>query len=221
MRGIAAGDELGKAVFTWSKTMGETGRIASSAIRCPAIARPTPDPADGNLNDNNNQNDPLVSDKNFVVHGSGLSVDVAAAAAKRAAANGVMPGLGVKAIDKLLPVTVEPIRPPTRLQLAVPQEFQFLVMNHTTNPMTVQLQLRFEDQNQMGLAVCGHSFKSLGELPPHGGCTIVKMRLTAIAAGLLRCHGCYVVDLTTGKEIAQPPLFDVFVDQDNSILAQQ
>lgn len=222
MRGIAAGDELGKAVFTWSKTMGETGRIASSAIRCPAsidsaklqqLAQVTPDSAaDNNLSYNPDQRDILISDKNFVVHGSGLSVDVAAAAAKRAAANGILPGLHSQPVDQLLPVTVEPIRPPTRMQLAVPQEVQFLVMNHTSLPMSVQLQLRFEDQKQIGLAVCGHSFKSLGELPAQGGCTIVTMRLTAITAGLLRCHGCYVVDLATGKEIAQPPLFDVFVD---------
>ena len=128
---------------------------------------------------------------------------------KRAAANGVLP---FQAPDQLLPVTVEPIRPPTRMELAVPQEVQFLVMNHTNNPLALQLQFRLEKQQQEGLLICGHSFKSLGDLAPQGGCTIVNMRITAVSTGLLRLHGCYIVDLTTDREIPQPPLFDVFVD---------
>lgn len=218
IRGIAAGDELGMAVFTWSKTMGETGRVTSPTIHCPEavdtnklrlLAGGDNKPVDPNDTSNQVNQQNLMSDKNFVVQGSGLSVDVAAAAAKRAAANGVLP---FQAPDQLLPVTVEPIRPPTRMKLAVPQEVQFLVMNHTTNPLALQLQFRFEKQQQEGLAICGHSFRSLGELAPQGGCTVVSMRITAVSSGLLRLHGCYVVDLTTDREIAQPPLFDVFVD---------
>ena len=216
IRGIAAGDALGKAVFTWSKTMGETGRVTSAVIHCPEAVdtnklRLLAGGDKSSSNDNNNQANRqiLLGDKNFVVQGSGLSVDVAAAAAKRAAANGALP---FEAPDQLLPVTVEPIRPPTRMKLAVPQEVQFLVMNHTTNPLALQLQFRLENQQEEGLAICGHSFKSLGELGPQGGCTIVSMRITAVSSGLLRLHGCYVVDLTTDREIPQPPMFDVFVD---------
>jgi hypothetical protein len=54
LRGLAAGDLLGKAVVTWRKAMGEQGRIASSAILCPAASKTGP------------------------VFQSGLSVDVAA-----------------------------------------------------------------------------------------------------------------------------------------------
>lgn len=219
LRGIAAGDELGKAIFTWSKTMGETGRIASPTIRCPEALDTaklrllaTGEKNSGENCSHENNEGPVLTDKNFVVHGSGISVDVAAAAAKRAAANGVLP---FQAPDQLLPITVEAIRPPTRMELSVPQEVQFLVMNHTNNPVTLQLQFRFENQHQEGLAICGHSFKSLGELGPNGGCTVVKMRITAVSAGLLRLHGCFVVDLTTDREIPQPPLFDVFVDNNN------
>ena len=134
---------------------------------------------------------------------------MAAAAAKRAAANGVLP---FQAIDQLLPVTVEPVDPPTTLQLAVPQEIQLLVMNHTSNPLSLQLQFRLDQQHGEGLLVCGRSFKTLGELGPQGGCTVVTMRITAVSAGLLRLHGCYIVDLTTDREIPQPPLMDVFVE---------
>lgn len=223
IRGIAAGDELGTAVFTWSKTMGETGRVSSSTIRCPAaldvskLKLLTANETEVmNTEDDNDPRYELINSRNFVVHGSGISVDVAASAAKRAAANGVLP---YQAPDQFLPVTVEPIRPPTRMQLAVPHEIQFLVMNHTNQPLTLQLQFRYEEQQQVGLAVCGHSFKSLGEVSPQGGCTVVSMRMTAISSGLLRLQGCYVVDLATDHEIAQPPLFDVYVDnnKDHSV----
>lgn len=219
LRGIAAGDELGKAVFTWSKTMGETGRIASPTIRCPEALDngklrmlSNSDKNADSSNHETNEGLSSLNDKNFVVQGSGVSVDVAAAAAKRAAANGVLP---FQAPDQLLPITVEPIRPPTRMELSVPHPVQFLIMNHTSNPVTLQLQFRFDKQQQEGLAICGHSFKSLGELGPNGGCTVVNMQIMAVSSGLLRLHGCYVVDLTTDREIAQPPLFDVFVDSSN------
>ncbi|CAB9521147.1 protein particle complex subunit 13 [Seminavis robusta] len=227
IRGIAAGDELGKAVFTWSKTMGETGRIASPTIRCPesldmgklrvlvGAAAGTDANKDTAANATQQPTDEgsFLNDRDFVVKGSGLSVDVAAAAAKRAAANGVLP---FQAIDQLLPVTVEPIEPlPTRMQLAVPHEIQLLVMNHTSNPLSLQLQFRLDKQQDEGLLVCGRSFKTLGELGPQGGCTVVTMRITAVSTGLLRLQGCYIVDLTTDREIPQPPLMDVYVDQNS------
>lgn len=219
IRGIAAGDELGKAAFTWSKTMGETGVVISPVIRCPEavdtnklrILTEGEKSQGGQQADDNNQLNKqiLLGDKNFVVQGSGLSVDVASSAARRAAANGVLP---YQAPDLMLPVTVEPIRPPTRMKVAVPQEVQFLVMNHTKNTLALQLQFRFEKQQDEGLSICGHSFRSLGDVSPQGGCTVVSMKITAVSSGLLRLHGCYVVDLATDREFPQPPLFDVFVD---------
>lgn len=217
IRGIAAGDELGKAVFMWSKAMGETGRIASSTIHCPAaldisklslLAGNNAGTA-GSRSSYDDVYQDLTNDKDFVVQRSGLSVDVAAASARRASANGILP---YEAPDQFLPVTVEAIRPPSRMQLATPHELQFLVMNHTNNALSLQLQFRYDKQRDLGLTVCGHSFKNLGELSPQGGCKIVNMRFSAISAGLLRLHGCYIVDLATDREIAQPPLFDVFVD---------
>ena len=78
LRGIACGDELGKAVFTWRKAMGEAGRISSTAISCPE--------AEGLMKDGDSTDQILMgAGSRFVVHGSGLSVDVAASAASRAA----------------------------------------------------------------------------------------------------------------------------------------
>lgn len=193
LRGIAGGDELGKAIVTWRKAMGESGRLASSPVICP-LAKPRLDGGD-----------PTASSQ-FVVHGSGLSVDVAAMAANRSAKPGSQ---DPKSLDRLLPVTVEPIDPPTSLALATPQEVQFLVVNHSSRPMSLQLQFRL---NQMtGVAVCGQSFKNLGEVAPNGGSCIMGVRFVALVAGLLGVQGCYVVDLATAQEIAQPPLFSVFV----------
>jgi trafficking protein particle complex subunit 13 len=210
IRGIAAGDHLGQAVFTWSKTMGETGRIVSPTITCPEslvvtqLRQPLEDPTTTTTS----TNDADVA----CVQNSGLSVDVAASAAQRAVHGGVLP-TQTQSLDQLLPVTVEPIQPPTRMTLATPQQVQFLVMNHSPYPLSLQLQFRLEQQIAEGLVICGRSFKTLGEVGPQGGCTVVTMRITALATGLLRLHGCYVVDLTTDKEIPQPPLLDILVDQ--------
>jgi hypothetical protein len=197
LRGIAGGDELGKAIVTWCKAMGESGRIASSPVICP-LAKPRLDGGD-----------PAASN-HFVVHGSGLSVDVAALAANRSAKSSSQ---DPKSLDRLLPVTVEPIDPPTSMALAIPQEVQFLVVNHSSRPMSLQLQFRL---NQMtGVAVCGQSFKNLGEVPPNGGSCIMGVRFVALVAGLLGVQGCYVVDLATAQEVPQPPLFSVFVQSEH------
>jgi hypothetical protein len=198
LRGIAAGDLLGKAVFTWRKAMGETGRIASSPIFCP---RAQPKLEGNNLNE-------VMAGRgsSFVVHLSGLSVDVAAAAATQASRPAIMDR---KSLIRLLPVTVEPIDPPSRMQLSIPKEVQFLVVNHSDKPMTLQLQLHLSQMT--GMAICGPSFKSLGEVKPHGGSAVIGVRFLALAAGLLRVQGCCVVDLASGSEIPQPPLFNVFV----------
>lgn len=205
LRGIAKGDDLGKAVFTWRKSMGEAGKIASSHITCPQ-AKPL-----GLIEHVSDASQKMRdADSRFVVHASGLSVDVAAAAANRAAHK------STASLDQILPVTVEPVDPPTRLALAVPTEVQFLVVNHSTKSMNLQLQMRLT--NMSGVAVCGRSYKNLGEIPPSGGSCVVAVRFMALVAGLSRVQGCCVVELTTGQEIVQPPLFNVFVENQ---LAQQ
>jgi trafficking protein particle complex subunit 13 len=246
LRGIAAGDLLGKAIFTWRKSMGETGRIASSNISCPAVAIPK------SLSFN-------TSSSSFVVHRSGLSVDVAAAAASRGQqqqlGGGVMPLLGGNLLQhqqnrhpyQQLPVTVEPIDPPSTLQLNVPTEVQFLVVNHSEQEMTLQLQFRLaemataagtttigpndddddddhDDSKEKGggiggglLAVCGPSFVSLGQVAAAGGSTVVPISFLPLAAGLLTAKGCWVVDLASDWEIAQPGLFHVHVHAAGSL----
>lgn len=202
LRGIACGDELGKAVFTWRRAMGETGRIASSSVLCPPSQPP------GLLGEGASPAD-VAAASHFVVHGSGLSVDAAAAAANRSAS--VSETGRPTSLDELLPVTVEPIDPPTLMDLAVPQEVQLLVVNHSSRSMNLQLQMRLPQMS--GVVVCGPSFKNLGEVPPSGGSSVVGVRLVALVAGLFRVQGCCVVDLTSGREIAQPALFNVFVEK--------
>jgi hypothetical protein len=200
LRGIACGDELGRAVLTWRKAMGEAGRIASAPITCPE--------AEGLMKDGDSTEHVLMGvGSRFVVHGSGLSVDVAASAASRASNR---KGNTVERALDLLPVTVEPIDPPSQMELAKPQQVQFLVVNHSSQPMNLQLQMRLSYMS--GIAVCGLSYNNLGQVPGSGGSCIVEVRLIALVAGLLRVQGCCVVELTTGQEIPQPPLFNVFVE---------
>lgn len=228
-RGIAAGDELGKPVFTWRKACGETGRMVGTTLFCPDLPLGTIFQYDGqNIspietilrggNDMNNTNN-----NDFVVHlqqggGSALSVDVATKAAARAATAG---GLSNKssfhsnnnnsnALDQWLPVTVEPLSAPARMVVGVPTPIPFMVVNHSDQYLTLQLQFRLE--HMKGVAVCGPSFVNLEEgLPGHGGCTTVEIRLMALEAGLAKVTGCCVVDLSTGAPIAQPPQFHTLV----------
>lgn len=196
-RGIACGDGLGRAVFEWNKTMGETGRFASGPISCPMVQPP-------GLADKNPTKLMMGTGNDFVVQGTGLSVDVAKVAASRAA------GKPTGNLDELLPITVEPLEPPSTMTLATPQEVKFLIVNHSTKAMDLQLQFRLNHMS--GVAVCGKSFKNLGEVPPNGGSVVETMRILPLVGGLLRVQGCCIVDLTSGKEVPQPPLFNVFVD---------
>lgn len=104
VRGICGGDELGKAVVTWRKTMGEAGRIASTFVVCP--------PSDATMQDNK-RNTPRrgeqAEDENhpFVVHGSGLSVDVASSAANRSTSHAPSEIPNILPLDELYPVTGE------------------------------------------------------------------------------------------------------------------
>ena len=43
----------------------------------------------------------------------------------------------------------------------------------------------------------------------------VSSHLVALVAGMFPVHGCYIVDMTTGMEIQQPALFNVFVELPN------
>jgi len=199
LKGVACGDTLGKAVLSWRKTMGEKGKLSSGPIQCPTVQPP-------GLGENNPAKVMMGTGTQYVVHGSGLSVDVAAVAANRAAGRQQANNL-----DQLLPVTVEPIDPPSTMKLASPEEVQFLIVNHSPKAMNLQLQFRLNHMS--GVAVCGKSFKNLGEIPPSGGSTVVGIRLLALVAGLLRVQGCCIVDLEAGQEIPQPPLFNVFVGQ--------
>jgi len=204
LRGIAAGDLLGRAAFIWRKAMGETGRVSSSPVYCPATQLPGP---------SSSSSDAAASAAtNFVVYQSGLSVDVAAAAATR---NSLRGGQAVDAngdLSRKLPVTIEPIDPPARMRLNVPREVQFLVVNHSGQVMTLQVQFRLSQMT--GLAVCGSSFKTVGTVPPNGGSTIASVRFLPLAAGILRVQGCCIVDLASGTEILQPPLFQTYIEED-------
>ena len=206
IKGIAAGDILGKAVFTWRKACGEMGRIGSTPVICP-IVRPIIDPTDPGATMKGTGSD-------FVVHvqGSGLSVDVANQAAAKAVSvnkNAITMMGGEQRISELLSVTVEPINPPTQMQLGVPYEISFLVVNHSDQYMTPQLQFRLEYMK--GIAVCGPSFKNLEEIAGNGGTGTVPVRFIALSTGLVQLTGCCIVNLSTGHMIPQPPMMNAFV----------
>eukprot|EP00980_Cylindrotheca_fusiformis_P017614 scaffold5517_cov135-Cylindrotheca_fusiformis.AAC.44 len=197
--GISTGDELGKAVFTWRKACGEMGRMSSVTLVCPSV-----DPI---LDVRNPQKVMEGQGSPFVVHlrGSALSADVAKSAASRNADARTEQF----SLHQLLPVTVEPIDPPTSVRLGAPFHVQFLVVNHSENYMSIQLQFRLDMMN--GLSVCGPSFKNLDEVAGNGGNATVSVRFVAFNAGLLKLCGCCVADLASGETIAQPPLFNTLV----------
>jgi hypothetical protein len=208
MRGIASGDEIGKAMVTWRKSMGEAGRIASTYVYCP------PSVFDGGK-EGDDENDGKRSE-DFVVYGSGLSVDVAAAAAERSdlLSPGSMGGKNqinnnTKSLDEIFPVTVEPISPPSEIEIGQPFYIQVLVVNHSSKVMNLQLQFRLSQMK--GIVVFGQSFQNLGEVQPNGSSVVRKVRLVAMLPGLFFVKGCFVVDLNSGMEIQQPKLFSTFV----------
>jgi len=240
LRGIAAGDELGKAIFTWKKAMGEAGRIASASVLCPpattAIIPPPSLSLPGSAAASQpNSNTPILStysNTKFVVHGSGLSVDVAASAANKSTnTSSADPAYDSStntsttiSLDEVLPITVEPINPPTTMKLGIPTKVQLLVVNHqqeqpsqeqNDKDMNIQIQLR--SQHMSGVVICGSSYKNLGSIPSCGGSVVTTVCFVPLVAGLFRVQGCYVVDLISGREIEQPPLFHVFVQKDNVV----
>ena len=193
LRGIACYDDLGRFVLTYHKAMGELGLVYSNVVVCPPTTF---------LSQENGAND-----RKFVVHRSGLSADVAAASAHRTTA-GQRNDDG--SLDETLPVTVEPIDPPSTMTLSVPTKVTLLIVNHSSKSMNLQLQMRLSDMT--GVVVCGPSFISLGEVPSAGGSCAIDVRLVALVAGLFSVEGCFIVDLSTGMELQQPALFDVFVN---------
>jgi Protein of unknown function (DUF974). len=204
LKGIAMGDELGKAVITWHKTMGEAGRIASTFIYCP----PCSISSEGS---NFTDDDPNgIQDDNFVVHRSGLSVDVAASSANRSVSYAASDFPNFKTLEDRFPVTVEPISPPNTMHIGVPVELSVLVVNHGTKSMNLQLQMRLS--HMKGVLVSEQSFRNLGTLAPNGGSVISKIQLIAISPGLFFVSGCFIVDLDSGIEIKQPHLFSVLVE---------
>lgn len=182
-KGIGAGDVLGYAMLTWRKAMGETGKITSPSIQCPA-ANPT--------------------EKDFLVHRSGFSADVTSAAAKR------HQDASQAALSDSYPVTVEPISPPSRLALNIPCKIDFLVVNHSQQELTLQVQIALAEIAD-GLLICGNSSVTVGAVPPNGGSKVAAFKFLPVAPGLHTVKGCSVVDLVSGKEIPQPAFFQAYV----------
>jgi len=186
---IQAGDELGTATFTWRKACGEMGRMKSSLLICPnaTIMLGT-----GNPTTTKGENGkPLPSDTPSAAIMPGMSQD-----------RQLAPG-------QKLHVTVEPIDPPTKVQIGQPFHIEFLVVNHSEKYMTLQLQFRLGQV--IGISVCGPSFKNLDEVPGNGGNVRVSVRFIALTAGLLQLRGCCVADLSTGLAIPQPSLCNTLV----------
>lgn len=208
IRGIARGDELGTAIVTWHKSMGEAGRIASTFVCCPPSAVEEDSNVSNKENAQNVSTSPSEEDR-FVVQGSGLSVDVAASAADRSASHSAPDTQHTIPLDERFPVTVEPINPPKRMMVGEPVDIQVLIVNHGSKNLDLQLQMRLPLMK--GIVVYGQSFRNLGELSPSGGSVVSKIRLIAMVPGLFFVGGCYIVDLNSGMEIKQPNLMSIFV----------
>lgn len=200
LRGIASGDELGKAIVTWYKAMGEAGRIASTFVYCPPSA----------VDDEIKESSIHGKESRFVVQGSGLSVDVAASAADRSATHSPSEISKIKPLDERFPVTVEPISPPSSMLVGEPVDIQVLIVNHSSKPLNLQLQMRLPLMK--GVVVYGQSFKNLSMIQPNGGSIVSNICLIAMVPGLFCVGGCYIVDLNSGMEIKQPNLLSVLVE---------
>jgi trafficking protein particle complex subunit 13 len=210
IRGIAAGDCLGRIVLSWRKAMGEYGTIYSPSIYCPQVdntkyhgSAPTGVGSNGIVSRTNLH---PVESHNFVAYRSGRSVDVAAAAA----------AVSMTSLDHnqhLQPfyITVEPIDPPVRMRLHVPKEVKFLVVNHTNDTLTLQIQFTIS-QMDPGLVICGPSYQNLGSIARQGGSIVTVLNFLPLRSGLFRVQGCTVVDVASGREAVQPPLWTTFVE---------
>ena len=212
--GIVAGHQLGNAVFRWHKACGEVGHMASLPVIC-RISYPFLDRKDLNMIHS------MGNESDFVMHieGSSLSADIATQAAARAAkstnavlesATNINCGDSQSALDLMLPITVEPRNPPREVQVGIPFDIDFLVVNHSGQFMSPQLQFRSELMK--AISVCGPSFKNLEDIPGNGGSTTVMLRFIALSAGLTRLTGFSVMDLASGKSVPQPPMLNMMVN---------
>ena len=190
---IAVGADLGKAVFSWRKAMGESGRVESPTVYCP-----TREGAGGSTT-----KEPGLLP---VAHRSGETGDNAAAA-KSSRERG---GGGGDAAGITRAVTVDPLSPPEKMRLNIESTVTLRLTNHGPSPVDASLHLRLKGMS--GVVVSGPSCQGVGSIPP-GGSADVAVRLLGIVAGLCQVSGCFVVDAITGKEIAQPPLFNVLVER--------
>jgi len=239
-RGIAAGDELGRPVLQWRKACGEMGSMKGPILFCPDLPLKSLFDNAGSRNSTFSPQsimDGRHDGSDFVVYthgggsddassnggggGSAVSIDVAMKAAARLAGGPqsqrhmmMNPGADQQQqdlpLDEWLPVTVEPINPPTSIVVGVPTPISFMVVNHTEHPLSLQLQFLLEYMH--GLAVCGPSFVNLqNNIGGNGGTTTVEIRVICFQPGLAKLSGCSVLDLATGEQIPQLPQFHALV----------
>ena len=199
---FAAGDELGKVRFRWRKACGEVGMMYSKSICCPPLARAF------DLQDVGATMEGTTLP--FVVHSQGKS-GMSRDAATSESAGVVNPIFDSRPLSQLLPVTVEPIDPPQRVELGVPFKVHFSVTNHSEREMALQLQFNLD--YMMGITVCGTSFMNLQELEGQGGSTAMCVSFLPLATGILKLTGCNIVDLDRGQSFPQPPLAQIYVHE--------
>ena len=129
--------------------MGKTGKLYSSTVVC----SPTSFTQD--------------TSNSFVVHGSGLSVDVAAAAVQRLLSNRWSSNKSGTSLDVLLPVTVESISPPSSSKM------KLLVENHSSRTR-----------------LCNYKCDSLIQMELWYVIKVLS-NMVALVAGMFPAHGCY------------------------------
>jgi len=232
---IAGGDELGKAVVTWRKAMGEAGRIASTFVFCPpsrATLEPTTSinetdgvgvggrrsqtaaqPTTIVSSSKNNHHQTTKQHAPFLIDGSGLSTDVTTSSTlQRPTTHSPSEIPNLPPLYTLYPITVTPIDPPRHMIVDRPIRIRCLVVNHSPKPVS-HLQVQFRLPLMKGVVVTGPSFMNLGTLGGgSGGSAVVVVTLVAMVPGLFFVGGCFVVNLGSGMAVKQPALFSVFVD---------
>lgn len=167
----------------------------------------------------------------LVVYRSGLTIDVAASAASLARTNpnhSNIPKNMIRSLANQYPITIEPIEPPSTMKLHTPQTISFLIVNHTEQNVSIQVQFRHHNANMVSssssasssmsitpsLQVCGnHSYYNIEDIPGNGGSKMIShiQFMPLYTTGLCTLMGCIIMDLITGQEIIQPPLFTTYV----------
>ena len=202
LRGIAVGDLLGHVSYQWYKAMGEHGTITTSpSFHCPAAATTNASTVTPPLSSSSSSS----SIAPFVMHRSGLSVDVAATAA----------AMSTNMDDTLRLITVEPVDPPLQMQRHVPVTVPLLVVNHSRHPCAIQIQFNIpptthgniNDRNH-GIVIAGATHQNIGTIPSHGGSTVTNFTFLPLQTGLLPVQHCSIMDVTSsGRTVLQPPLW--------------